>query len=249
MNALASLVKAALLAAALLFLLMYATGAALSWTGGGARGLSSFAIDHSDWPTATGFVIMQNRNPDGVVSVTFIYGVAGRPYSGTQSWTGEGPTYSRGDPVTVYYDTNKPSISVVEPSRRQAPMLDLLTQPTLAVLSFLAYCATVIWAWASSCGWLARENGRRTPVWSWRPRRDRIWRIAGAGVPSLASIFLLGRAAVAGDLTSAAAAPAAVVAVYLLIPFALAGLLKHDNFVSGWMASLGGVCLDRAPPP
>jgi hypothetical protein len=240
MSALASLVKAVLLGAALLFLTMYATGAALSWTGNGARGLSSFVIDHSGWPTATGFVIMQNRDLDGVVSVTFIYGVAGRPYSGTQSWTGEGPAYSRGDSVTVYYDTNKPSISVVDPSRRQAPMPELLTQPALAVLSFGAYCATVIWAWASCCAWLAYENGRRTPMWSWRPRRNRIWRIAGAGIPPLASVVLLGRMAFAGDLSSGIAVLSAVVAMYLVIPFALAGLLRRDNFVSGWMASLGG---------
>jgi hypothetical protein len=151
--------------------------------------------------------------------------------------------------VTVYYDTNKPSISVVDPSRRQAPMLDLLTQPILAVLSYLAYCATVIWAWASSCGWLGYEHGRPAPMWSWRPRRDRIWRLAGAAVPALASIVLLGRAAVAGDPSGAAAAPFAVVAAYLVIPFALAGLLRYDNFLSGWMASLGGVRLNGAAPP
>ncbi len=240
MSALASLVKAAVLGAALLFLMMYAAGAALSWTGNGARGLSSFSIDHSDWPTATGFVIMQNRDPGGLVSVNFVYGVGGRPYSGTQSWTGEGPNYSRGDSVTVYYDANKPSVSVVDPLRRQAPMLDLLTQPALALLSFLAYAATLVWAWASSCAWLVLRNGRRTPMWSWKPRATRIWRIAGTGVPPLAAIVLLVRMAIAGDLSNATTMLSAVVPLYVLVPFALAALLKHDNFVSGWMASLGG---------
>ncbi len=240
MKVLSSLLKAGLLGTVLLFFMMYAMGGALTWGVHGHRGLSSFATDHSNWPIARGYVMAQSTNPDGLVFVTFVYGVGGRPWTGTQYWSGDGPIYTRGDPVTVYYDDDKPSISVVDASKRQAPMFDLLTQPAIMAVSFVAYGAVVIWAWASCCAALVSMCGRTRPSWSWRPRGKRIWRIAGTAFPMAAALYFGANMAASGHLSSATPVLVGAFAAYVLVPLALMLLLRFNNFFSGWMGSLGG---------
>ena len=240
MKVLSSLLKAGVLGTALLFFMMYSIGGALTWGVHGTRGPTSFTIDHSNWPTARGFVIVQSTNPDGLVFVTFVYGVGGRPYSGTQYWSGQGSTYSRGDSVTVYYDSDKPSISVVDPSRRQAPMLDLLAQPAIMLLLFLAYYAVVVWAWASCFASLVSRSGRTRPAWSWKPRAKRIWRIVGAGSPPVAASIFVADMVASGHFSSATPILLGAVGAFLVVPLGLILLLKYDNFLSGWLGSLGG---------
>jgi hypothetical protein len=240
MKVLSSLLKAGLLGIVLLFFMMYAMGGALTWGVHGHRGLSSFAVNHSNWPAARGYVITQSSNPDGLVFVTFVYGVGGRPYTGTQYWTGDGLIYMRGDPVTVYYDDDKPSISVVDVSKRQAPIFDLLTQPAIMLFSFLAYLAASIWAWASCCAALVSMHGRTRPSWSWRPRGRRIWRIAGTAFPMAAALYFAANMAAERQLSSATPILVGAVVAYVLIPLGLMVLLKFNNFFSGWMGSLGG---------
>ncbi len=233
------LLKAAGLGTVLLFFMMYAIGGAFTWGVSGTRGISSFAINHSNWPNAHGYVIAQSVNQDGLVFVTFVYGVGGRPYSGTQYWSGDGPIYSRGDPVTIYYDASKPSVSVVDPSRRQAPMFDLLTQPAIMSVSFLGYAMAAVWAWASCCASLVSKGGRSRPRWSWKPRGERIWRILGTGIPMATALVFLVDAVVSRELSSGSPILLGAVGVYVIVPLGLSVLLKYNNFLSGWMGALG----------
>jgi hypothetical protein len=83
---------------------------------------SNVGLSRSQWPTTSGTVTYYKeewrpRTDDRWRYVDYAYEVNGRQYYGKQEWMAseKAPTFSEGQIVTIFYNPEKPEISVIEP--------------------------------------------------------------------------------------------------------------------------------------
>jgi hypothetical protein len=220
------ILKAALLAFAVMTLSVMMQTFAFALGEGGMWATSSVESDHSLWPTVQGSVSYYGGEDDeGYVDVSFEYEVGGVSYRGMQMWHGENRKYSRGETVTVYYDPGKPSISVVDPSRSQLPGETVLVGLGVVIATFVAYVVIVVWAWNSNVT-RSLPGGPKAATFSWWPNHAGGWRTAGValGLASAALVFPL------SPLKSSAAVGFYLpVALFLLTAMGFASAVKIRN--------------------